>query len=87
MSTAHVNVQDLKQLQRQLKQTEEEIDRAMKALQRRFDGADWRDSARSKFATNLGQATASVRQANHKLSELGPLLNKTIADAERYLSR
>lgn len=87
MSTAHVNVEHLRQLQRQVRQSLQEIDQAMRRLQSQLNSADWNDQARRSFEQKLNEAAASVRRANQQLGELNPILSKKISEADRYLGR
>lgn len=87
MATAHVNTDDLRQLQSQVKKTEDEIKQAISRLKSKLNSTDWKDSARRDFEGKLNDASSSINQANRRLSELSPILSKKISEAERYLGR
>lgn len=83
--SVHANLDDLKRLKRAVDVASQDVNDALKKLQKSLDRADWRDSARRSFEDKLNSAMTSVRQTTTRLSELQPILNKEIQALEQYL--
>jgi hypothetical protein len=86
-NTAHANLDDLRRLQRAVQRAQEDIDQAMKVLQKELNRADWNDSVRRDFESKLQEAAGAVRQTNTRLGELSPILNRHVNKLGSYLGR
>jgi uncharacterized protein YukE len=87
LSKAAVNVEDLKRLQKSVRTTQDQIQQAIKQLNRELGNVDWHDERRRSFEGKLKEATSTVGRSTDKLKELEPILQKTIADVNAYLRR
>ena len=87
MSKAIANIDDLKRMQRAVRKAEEDIQQAIKQLNKEFSSADWHDDRRRDFESKLKDATSNVQRATQRLQELQPILQKAVSDLTAYLRR
>ena len=87
MSKAIANVDDLKRLQRAARKAEEDIQQAIKQLNKELARADWHDDRRRDFESKLKDATSAVQRTTRQLQALQPILQRAISDLSNYLKR
>jgi hypothetical protein len=87
--SGNVNVDpaDLARLKQNVQKARQEVESAMRDLQRAYDKTNWNDAAGQKFGTLLKDASGSVKRATQRLDELGPILDRKRADLQQYLGR
>ena len=81
----HANPDDLKRLQKDVNKCVEQIQTALKDLNRSLDRADWRDQARTAFEGTLKEATSNASRTADRLKDLQPILTRHLSALQQYL--